>query len=122
MPEGYFRTWVERYHVDDWTWKIPHVDSPDGGMNGFPPIEARPAARASSCRKCAITAPIRPAPRSVPWAQPSKRPMAWCLWTRSIASAAATASRPAPTAAASLHPDKHTAEKCTLCYHRITKG
>ena len=38
VPEGYFRTWVERYHVSDYDLANPVVDSPDGGKNGFPPI------------------------------------------------------------------------------------
>jgi len=36
VPEGYFRTWVERYHVSDPLQEHPQVDSPNGGMNGFP--------------------------------------------------------------------------------------
>ena len=37
VPDGYYRTWVERYHVSDWPFENPKVDSPDGGKNGFPP-------------------------------------------------------------------------------------
>ena len=37
VPEGYFRTWVERYHVADWHQETPQVDSPNGGKDGFPP-------------------------------------------------------------------------------------
>ena len=37
VPDGYFRTWVERYHVSDCDIENPKVDSPDGGKNGFPP-------------------------------------------------------------------------------------
>ena len=37
VPEGYFRTWVERYHVSDYDMADPVVDSPDGGKHGFPP-------------------------------------------------------------------------------------
>jgi ferredoxin len=37
VPDGYFRTWVERYHVTDYDIENPHVDSPDGGKKGFPP-------------------------------------------------------------------------------------
>jgi tetrathionate reductase subunit B len=37
VPEGYFRTWVEHYHVDDWHGENPVVESPDGGKHGFRP-------------------------------------------------------------------------------------
>ena len=32
----YFRTWVERYHVDPLDMDHPMVDSPNGGIDGFP--------------------------------------------------------------------------------------
>ena len=38
VPEGFFRTWVEHYHVDDWHLENPVVESPDGGMHGFPVV------------------------------------------------------------------------------------
>ena len=34
VPEGYFRTWVERYHVSDEDMTNPQVISPDGGKEG----------------------------------------------------------------------------------------
>src|SRR5450432_860210 len=34
VPEGFFRTWIERYTVE--TFDNPQVDSPDGGIHGFP--------------------------------------------------------------------------------------
>ena len=27
VPDGYFRTWIERYHVEDWGMENPIVDS-----------------------------------------------------------------------------------------------
>jgi hypothetical protein len=37
VDEAYFfRTWVERYHVDPLDMNHPIVDSPNGGMDGFP--------------------------------------------------------------------------------------
>ena len=36
VPPGYFRTWIERYHVDDYDLEHPQVDSPNGGHDGFP--------------------------------------------------------------------------------------
>ena len=62
VPEGYFRTWIERYHVDDFHSEHPQVDSPNGGFDGFPTTTK--AARASSSRSCAITAPIHLARKS----------------------------------------------------------
>ena len=38
VPDGYYRTWIERYRVSEqWGVAEPIVDSPDGGKNGFPP-------------------------------------------------------------------------------------
>jgi len=37
VPEGYFRTWIEAYHREDWHIETPVVSSRDGGKNGFPP-------------------------------------------------------------------------------------
>ena len=36
IPEGYFRTWVEQYHVDDFHIETPVASSPNGGKDGFP--------------------------------------------------------------------------------------
>ena len=40
VPDGYFRTWVERYLVTDWDIVHPEVISPDGGKEGFPAAKA----------------------------------------------------------------------------------
>jgi len=39
VPDGHFRTWVERYHVTDENMVSPQVISPDGGKEGFPVAE-----------------------------------------------------------------------------------
>src|SRR4026209_591400 len=39
LEDGCFRTWVERYRVDPYELDHPHVDSPDGGYDGFPEID-----------------------------------------------------------------------------------
>ena len=36
VPDGFFRTWIERYVVG---MEDSHVDSPYGGKDGFPPIQ-----------------------------------------------------------------------------------
>src|ERR1035438_6518321 len=37
VPDGYFRTWVERYVIEDESQE-PKVESPNGAMNGFLPL------------------------------------------------------------------------------------
>ena len=100
----------------------PQVDSPNGAHGRLPASRRQPTSRASSSPSSATTASIPPACRSARWAPPSSAPTAWCWWTRTTASAAATACRPAPTAAATCIPRSETVDKCTLCYHRITQG
>src|ERR1039457_1436563 len=40
VPEGYFRTWVERYQIENQIKEArqPHVESPNGAIDGFPPL------------------------------------------------------------------------------------
>ena len=121
VPEGYFRTWIERYHVADLRLST-HVDSPDGGKQGFPlnqeqrRQELLRAQDVQSLRRFPVHAGL-PGRRDVRHVQTAS-----CWWTRITALAAAIACRPVPMDAASFNPEKKTADKCTLCYHRITKG
>jgi len=62
VPEGYFRTWVERYHVSDYDLANPWWIHPTAVRMAFR-RSSKPGGKPSSFRKCAITAPIRPAPR-----------------------------------------------------------
>ncbi len=80
VPHGYFRTWVERYSVHDEHAAPPQVDSPNGGMDGFPILNDAQGARASSCRSYATIAPIHRACRRVRWERHSYRRTAWCWW------------------------------------------
>ena len=100
VPDGLFRTWVERYHVTDGTWSDPEVISPDGGKEGFPGCRRRCAGSTSSFPRCATTARIHPARRSARWVRPLWLRTVWCWWIRSTAWAARIACRPARTAAA----------------------
>ncbi len=69
VPDGYFRTWVERYHVD----RREH-DQPRGHLAGrrqrrISRLRRKMRASTSSFRRCATTARIRRARRCARWAQ-----------------------------------------------------
>ena len=97
----FFRTWVERYVITRRrrgrpSTSIGTADQPgdrSGGRTGHP-------AQLLRARSSATTARTRPACRCARSARPSRPRTASCWWTRSAASAAATASRPARTARA----------------------
>jgi len=121
VPDGYFRTWVERYHVSDWSFDNPKVDSPDGGKNGFP------AASDSSgknffvpklCNHCKDSPCTQVCPVGATFDSPDGVVLidqTYCLGCRYCIQAC-------PYGCRYLHPTKEVADKCSLCYHRITKG
>ena len=122
VPDGYFRTWVERYHVTDDEHDQPRGDFARRRQGRISGCRRKTRASTSLFPRCATTAPIRPARRCARWARRSSARTAWCWSIRSTAWAARIACRPAPTAAATFIREKKVADKCTLCYHRITKG
>ncbi len=121
VPDGYFRTWVERYHVADWTVENPQVDSPDGGMHGFPELKD-PGGKnffvPKLCNHCADSPCTQVCPVGATFDSPDGVVLidsTYCLGCRYCIQAC-------PYGCRFLNPNTHTAEKCTLCYHRITKG
>lgn len=121
VPDGYFRTWVERYHIDDWHMETPTVDSPDGGIHGFP---ASPKTGGKNffvpkmCNHCADSPCTQVCPVGATFDAKDGVVLideTYCLGCRYCIQAC-------PYGCRFLNPVKKTAEKCTLCYHRITKG
>jgi Fe-S-cluster-containing dehydrogenase component len=121
VPDGYFRTWVERYVVRDWGFEHISVDSPDGGKNGFPP----PSDNAEKtffvpklCNHCADSPCTQVCPVGATFHTADGVVLVdqnYCVGCRYCIQAC-------PYGCRYFHPTKHVADKCTLCYHRITKG
>ena len=119
----YFRTWVERYHVDPDDREHPRVDSPDGGYGGFPPApDARPGDRSffvpKLCNHCAHSPCVQVCPVGATFESPDGVVLVdktYCLGCRYCVQAC-------PYGCRFIDPRRSTVDKCTLCYHRITKG
>ena len=120
VPAGFSRTWVERYHILEGRDSV--IDSPEGGLNGFQPESYSKVSKTffvpkkcNHCKKspCSQVCPVGASYYSPDLVQliDQKR----CIGCGYCIQACPYSSR-------FMHPDKHVAEKCFWCYHRITKG
>lgn len=121
VPDGYFRTWVERYHIEDWQVESPTVDSPDGGKNGFVELKETGGKNffvPKLCNHCVDSPCTQVCPVGATFHTPDGVVLVdskYCLGCRYCIQAC-------PYGCRFLNPATETAEKCSLCYHRITKG
>lgn len=123
LQDGCFRTWVERYQVDPADPDHPVVDSPNGGYDGFPEIApARPGTKVffvpKMCNHCADSPCVQVCPVGATFDSPDGVVLVdreYCLGCRYCVQAC-------PYGCRFIDPRTRTADKCTLCYHRITRG
>jgi Fe-S-cluster-containing dehydrogenase component len=122
VPMGYFRTWVERYHVEDWEGEHhPQVDSPDGAIDGFPPSKYAGGKNflvPKLCNHCTDSPCVQVCPVGATFDSPDGVVLVdqkYCLGCRYCVQAC-------PYGCRYIHPERQTVDKCTLCYHRIGKG
>ena len=118
-----FRTWVERYHVPEGDIEHPEVDSPNGGYDGFP--EKYRVGDGSKnffvpklCNHCAHSPCVQVCPVGATFESPDGVVLvdrSYCLGCRYCVQAC-------PYGCRYIHPEKNVVDKCSLCYHRITKG
>jgi Fe-S-cluster-containing dehydrogenase component len=121
--EGMFRTWVERYQVTGNDLEHPKVDSPNGGYDGFPVIDipaegTRVFFVPKMCNHCAHSPCTQVCPVGATFESPDGVVLidkSRCLGCRYCVQAC-------PYGCRFIDPRTNTADKCTLCYHRITKG
>ena len=129
VPDGYFRTWVERYLVAPEAFhreehrEASYVDSPNGGMDGFPPVQlAFEPTKAffvpKLCNHCKETPCVQVCPVGASYR--TKDGVVLVDGQRCIGCGYCV--QACPFGSRFISPLTHTAEKCTWCYHRITKG
>jgi Fe-S-cluster-containing dehydrogenase component len=117
----FFRTWVERYVVG--ADGEVSVDSPEGGIAGFLPIEENQETLRTFfvpklCNQCDNPPCVQVCPVGATFKADDGVILVdsdYCIGCRYCIQAC-------PYGARYLDPRTKTADKCTFCYHRITKG
>jgi Fe-S-cluster-containing dehydrogenase component len=99
----------------------PQVISPDGGKEGFP-VATDTAGKyffvPKMCNHCADS----PCTQVCPVGATFVAPDGVVLVDQKYCLGCAYCVQACPYGCRYIHPEKRTADKCTLCYHRITKG
>lgn len=121
VPEGYFRTWVERYTVSR-VGQV-EVDSPAGAKYGFPPrvtgIEVTKSFFVPKlCNHCTETPCVQLCPVGASY----RTPDGLILVDEKRCIGCGYCVQACPYGSRFIHPEKHVASKCTFCYHRVTRG
>jgi len=112
---------VERYII--YTDGEVSVDSPNGGIEGFPPVDddkqiLRTFFVPKLCNHCENPPCVQVCPVGATFKSQDGVVLVdedYCIGCRYCIQAC-------PYGARFLDPRTHTADKCTFCYHRITKG
>jgi len=121
VPDEMYRTWVERYEIP--IEGEAFIDSPEGAERGFDPVPTGLRVHKGFfvpklCNHCQATPCIQVCPVGASFATRDGVVLVdpeHCIGCGYCVQACPYGSR-------FIHPKSHTADKCTLCYHRITKG
>jgi len=119
----FFRTWVERYDIHE-NGEVS-VESPNGGINGFPAQDDRELGDVMRsffvpklCNHCDNPPCVQVCPVGATFKTEDGVVLVdekYCIGCRYCIQAC-------PYGARYLDPRTNVADKCTFCYHRITKG
>ena len=119
--EDFFNTWVERYVIG--TDGEVTVDSPNGGIDGFPPTEGEGGMRRAFfvpklCNHCEDAPCVQVCPVGATFSTEDGVVLVdedYCIGCSYCIQAC-------PYGARWKHPEKRVAAKCTWCYHRLERG
>jgi Fe-S-cluster-containing dehydrogenase component len=130
VPQDCFRTWIERYVI-----KKPGpesgnargetvVDSPDGGKEGFPalPVPKAEVLKSFFVPKLCNLCDHSPCTQVCPVGATFDAPDGAVLVDKNYCIGCGFCIQACPYGCRFFNPVTHTADKCTLCYHRITRG
>ncbi|MCK4921589.1 MAG: 4Fe-4S dicluster domain-containing protein [Bacteroidales bacterium] len=123
VPEDpfFFRSWVEQYTVyNDGTVKVV---SPNGGIDGFNQEEDKENIFKTffvpkMCNQCAKS----PCTQVCPVGATFETPEGITLVDSEHCIGCSYCVQACPYGCRYIHPESIVADKCTLCYHRLTKG
>jgi tetrathionate reductase subunit B len=130
LEPHYFRTWVERYIImkpkpgTGDTRGETYVDSPNGGIQGFPATEIPKEDILKSffvpklCNLCQHS----PCSQVCPVGATFDTPDGVVLVDSTYCIGCGFCVQACPYGCRFINPATRTADKCTLCYHRITRG
>lgn len=123
VPEEphFFNTWIERYVIQ--TNGEVVVDSPNGGIDGFPPTVSEGGIRRTFfvpklCNHCTDAPCVQVCPVGATFTTDDGVVLVdeeYCIGCRYCIQAC-------PYGARWFHPEKRVASKCTWCYHRLVDG
>lgn len=123
VPDGYYRTWVERY-LKDFDDEI-YVDSPNGGLDGYqtPRKDLDKQIRDTFfvpklCNMCEDPSCVQVCPVGATFRSPD----GFVLVDHKRCIGCAYCIQGCPYSVRFLNHATHTADKCTWCYHRVRKG
>lgn len=121
VPADYFRTWVERYQVSR-TGEVV-VDSPNGAMDGFKPcVSGHDVTKAFFFPKICCHCNYTPCVQLCPVGASYRTRDGVVLVDDQRCIGCGYCVQGCPYGTRFIHPETHVASKCTLCYHRITRG
>ncbi|MFV1994047.1 MAG: 4Fe-4S dicluster domain-containing protein [Verrucomicrobiales bacterium] len=121
VPEGLFRTWIERYIK---TGDGIYVDSPNGGMDGFSEAEPFVDDALTSwyapklCNHCRNPPCVQVCPVGATFATEE----GFVLVDNKHCIGCAACVHGCPYGSRFMNPETGVADKCTWCYHRVQRG